>query len=76
MGKMSWSISSALEMLENLTKRSAYRVAQVNANMSIENMPVDDFTKEQQQRYIEGTLAVEDMAKETMAAFLALKNTN
>lgn len=44
--------------------------------MSIENMPVDDFTKEQQQRYIEGTLAVEDMAKETMAAFLALKNTN
>ena len=57
-------------------EQRAYRVAQVNANMSIENMPVDDFTKEKQQRYIEGTLAVEDMAKETMAAFLALKNTN
>lgn len=54
-------------------EQRAYRVAQVNANMSIENMPVDDFTKEQQQRYIEGTLAVEDMAKETMAAFLAEK---
>ena len=57
-------------------EQRAFWVQQVNANMSIENMPVDDFTKEQQQRYIEGTLAVEDMAKETMAAFLALKNTN
>ncbi len=54
-------------------EQRAYQVAQVNANMSIENMPVDDFTKEKQQRYIEGTLAVEDMAKETMAAFLAEK---
>lgn len=54
-------------------EQRAYQVAQVNANMSIENMSVDDFTKEKQQRYIEGTLAVEDMAKETMAAFLAEK---
>ena len=54
-------------------EQRAFWVQQVNANMSIENMPVDDFTKEQQQRYIEGTLAVEDMAKETMAAFLAEK---
>ena len=54
-------------------EQRAYQVAQVNANMSIENMPVDDFTKEKQQRYIEGTLAGEDMAKDTMAAFLAEK---
>ena len=39
--------------------------------MSIENMPPDEFTKEKQRRYIDGKLAVEDMVKETMAAFLA-----
>ena len=49
----------------------AFWVQQVNANMSIENMPPDAFTKEKQQRYINGELAVEDMVKETMAAFLA-----
>jgi ribosomal protein L20 len=57
-------------------EQRAFWVQQVNANMGIEGMPPDEFTQELQRRYIEGTLAVEDMAKETMAAFLALKNTN
>ena len=52
-------------------EQRAFWVQQVNANMSIENMPPDEFTKEKQQRYIDGKLAVEDMVKETMAAFLA-----
>lgn len=52
-------------------EQRAFWVQQVNANMSIENMPPDEFTKEKQQRYIDGKLTVEDMAKETMAAFLA-----
>ncbi len=52
-------------------EQRAFWVQQVNANMSIENMPPDPFTKEKQQRYINGELAVEDMVKETMAAFLA-----
>ena len=47
----------------------AFWVQQVNANMGIGNMEPDAFTREKQQRYIDGTLAVEDMVKETMAAF-------
>ena len=49
-------------------EQRAHWVAQVNANMSISGKPVDAFTQEQQRRYIAGELAVEDMAKETMAA--------
>lgn len=39
--------------------------------MSISGQPVDAFTQEKQRRYIAGELAVEDMVKETMAAFQA-----
>ena len=63
-------------MPETTREMREWQVQQVNANMGIEGMPPDEFTQELQRRYIEGTLAVEDMAKETMAAFLALKNTN
>ena len=52
-------------------EQRAHWVAQVNANMSISGKPVDAFTQEKQCRYIAGELAVEDMVKETMAAFQA-----
>lgn len=57
-------------------EQRAFWVQQVNANMGIEGMPPDEFTQELQRRYIEGEIEVEDIVKETMAAFLALKNTN
>lgn len=52
-------------------EQRAFWVQQVNANMSIEGILPDEFTKEKQRRYIDGTLAVEDMVKETMATFQA-----
>jgi ribosomal protein L20 len=57
-------------------EQRAFWVQQVNANMGIEGMPPDEFTQELQRRYIEGGIEVEDIVKETKAAFMAFKNTN
>jgi hypothetical protein len=43
-----------------------YRVAQVNANMGIENMEVPEFTKALQQRYIDGEITSSEMTRLTM----------
>ena len=52
-------------------EQRAFWVQQVRANMSIEGLPLDEFTKALQQRYIDGEIEVEDIVKETKAAFLA-----
>lgn len=52
-------------------EQRAFWVEQVNANMSIEGVELDEFSRDLQRRYIDGTMPIEGFIEETRAAFLA-----
>lgn len=56
-------------MPETTREMREWQVQQVNANMGISGMPPTAFTRQLQQRYIDGEITVQEMSALTMKVF-------